>query len=93
MHTHTHFNTVNRPGLRAGSIENYSLIQYKLGLYVCETFFWGFCHFLTQSSQNHVHNQQNDNFLGNKFFLITAMFVFIKRYMKRTTSKIISFVV
>ena len=25
IHTHTHFNTVNRPGLRAGSIENTSV--------------------------------------------------------------------
>ena len=33
---------------------NSSLIQYKLGLYVFEKYFLGFCHFLMQSSKKHI---------------------------------------
>ena len=32
IHTYTHFNTVNRPGLRAGSIENWEGEQKKMGM-------------------------------------------------------------
>ena len=59
---------------------NSSLVQYKEGLYVFETFRWGFCHFLIQSNQNilfpsnhlyqtlplHVHYQQDNNMFGHK---------------------------
>ena len=33
IHTHTHFNTVNRPGLRAGSIENPVILMTNLVIF------------------------------------------------------------
>ena len=81
---------------------NCSVIQYKLGLYVFETSIWGFCHFLIQSSNNNISpprpfTSDFGDFMSiicntTKFWiiknLIPAMFVLVKRFMKRTASKI-----
>ena len=78
---------------------NSSLIQFKLGLYVFKTYFLvlSLCNTKKQKSYFclptiyirlswlHIHNQQDNNMFGKK--KIPAMFVFVKRYMKRTASK------
>ena len=83
---------------------NSSLIRYKLGLYVFETYFLGFCHFLIQSSKKHIFFfwPFTSDFADSMSIIskttkcwvikqnkIPTMFILVKRYLKRTASKIV----